>query len=116
MYAIYIIKKHFVHRRALKQALDHGLVLKKVCKVIIFNQKAWFKPYIDMNTELRKKAKNEKYFFKLMNNSVFGKSMKKVRNNRDIKLATINKKRNKLNSELNYHTTKHFSEELIAIE
>ena len=51
-----------------------------------------------------------------MNNSVFGKSMKKVRNNRDIKLATINKKRNKLNWKLNYHTTKHFSEELIAIE
>ena len=77
LYATYMIKKCVVHIRTLKQALNNGLVLKKVHRTIEFNQEAWLKPYIDMNTELRKKAKNdfEKDFFKLMNNSVFGKSM-----------------------------------------
>ena len=71
-----------------------------------------------MNTELRKKAKNdfEKDFFKLMNNSVFGKTMENVRKHRDIKLVTTEKRRLKLVSEPHYHTTKHFSENLIAIE
>ena len=71
-----------------------------------------------MNTELRKNAKNEfeKDFFKLMNNSSFGKTMENVRNHRDIKLVTTEKQRRKLVSEPNYHTTKHFSENLLAIE
>ena len=71
-----------------------------------------------MNTKLRKEAKNEfeKDFFKLMNNSVFGKTMENVRKHRDIKLVTTDKKRNKLVSEPNYHTIKHFSENLLAIE
>ena len=71
-----------------------------------------------MNTKLRKKAKNEfeKDFFKLMNNFVFGKTMENVRNHRDIKLVTTDEKRNKLVSEPNYHTTKHFSENLLSIE
>ena len=61
-----------------------------------------------MNTKLRTEAKNdfEKYFFKLMNNSVFGQTMENVRKHRDIKLVTANKKRNQLVSEPNYHTTK----------
>ena len=63
-------KNYVVHVRALKQALNHGLLLKIVHRVIQFNQKAWLKPYIDMNTKLRKEAKIEfeKDFFKLMNN------------------------------------------------
>ena len=71
-----------------------------------------------MNTELRKEAKNEseKDFFKLMKNSVFGKTMENVRNHRDIKIVTTNKKRNELVSEPNYHTTKHTSENLLIIE
>ena len=87
-------------------------------RVIQFNQKAWLKPYIDMNTNLRKEAKNEfeKDFFKLMNNYVFGKTMENVRKHRDIKLVTTDEKRNKLVSEPNYHTTKRFAENLLAIE
>ena len=50
--------KCFIHIRNLKQALNHGLILKKTHRVIKFNQKAWLKPFIDMNTKLRKKAKN----------------------------------------------------------
>ena len=81
-------------------------------------KKAWLKPYIDMNTKLRTEAKNEfeKDFFKLMINSVFGKLMENVRNHRDIKLVTTNERRNKLVSEPNYHTSKQFPENLLAIE
>ena len=105
-------EKYVIHIAALKQALNHGLVLKKIHRVIEFRQEAWLKPYIDMNTKLRTKAKNdfEKYFFKLMNNSVFGKTIDNVRNHRDIKLVTTSERRNKLVSEQNYHTTKFFSQ------
>ena len=109
-------EKYVIHIRALKQALNNGLKLKKVHRVIKFKQKAWLKPYIDMNTKLRKEAKNEfeKDFFKLMNNSVFGKTMENVRKHRDIKLVTTEERRIKLVSEPNYHTTKHFSDKLLA--
>ena len=71
-----------------------------------------------MNTELRKLAKNnfEKYLFKLMNNSVFGKTMVNIRKHRDIKLVTTDKKRSKLISEPNYHTINYNSEDLSIIE
>ena len=74
-------KEYVVHIRTLKQTWNHGLILKKVHRVIHFNQKAWLKPYIQMNTKLRAEAKNdfEKDFFKLINNSVFGKTMENVR-------------------------------------
>ena len=111
-------EKYVIYINALKQALNHGLRSAHVQRVIRFNQEAWLKPYIDLNTKLRKEAKNEfeKDFFKLMNNSVFGKTMENVRKHRDIKLVTTEKRRIKLVSEPNYHSTKHFSENLIAIE
>ena len=71
-----------------------------------------------MNTDVRKKAKFdfEKDFFKLMNNAIFGKTMENVRKHRDTKLATTERRRNYLVSEPNYHTTKFFTENLLAIE
>ena len=76
------------------------------------------KPYIDMNTKVRTEAKNdfEKDFFKLMNNSAFGKTMENVRNHQDIKLVTTDERRKRLVSELNYHTTKWFDKEFLAIK
>ena len=125
-------KKYVAHINALKQALNHGLKLKKTHRVTEFNQKEWLKPYIHMNTELRKVAKNyfekdlfklmnnsvdfEKDLFKLMNNSVFGKTMENIRKHRDIKLVTTDKKRSKLVSEPNYHTINLISEDLSIIE
>ena len=96
--------KYIVHISTLKQALQHGLRLQKVYRVIEFNQSAWLEPYIRMNTEFRKVAKNdfEKSFFKLMNNAVFGKMIENVRKRRDIRLITNKDRRKKLVSEPNY--------------
>ena len=111
-------KKYVIYVNSLKEALNHGLKLKKIHRVIQFNQKEWLKPYTDMNTELRKGAKNdfEKDVLKLMNNSVFGKTMENIWKHRDIKLVTTDKKRSKLVSEPNYHTINLISEDLSIIE
>ena len=75
-YAISMTKNYVVHIRSLKQALNHGLILKNE-----FNQEAWLKPYINKKKKLIAEAENdsEREFFKLMNNSVFGKTMENVR-------------------------------------
>ena len=115
---LYNRKKYVVRKNLLKQSLNHGLKLKKIHRIIEFSQKTWLKPYIDMNTELKKLARNdfEKDLFKLMNNSVSGKTMKIIRKHRDIKLVTTDKKRSKLVSEPNYHTINLISEDLSIIE
>ena len=75
---LYAKRNYVIYIRALNQVLKHQLILEKVHQVIEFNLSAWLKPYIDFNTELRKKAKNNfgKDFFILMNNSIFGKTMR----------------------------------------
>ena len=110
--------KYDIHIRIFKQALTHGLIMKKVHRVIKFNQRAWLKPYFEMNIKLRQKSKNnfEKEFFKLMNNAVFGKTIQNVRKHRNGKSVTTAKNRNYLISRPNYHTTKFFTEKLLAIE
>ena len=103
--------EYVIQIRNLKQALNHGLVLKKLHWVIKYNQNAWLKLCIDINTYLRKKAKNdfEKDFLKLMNNAVFEKPMEILKKHRDIKLITRDSRRNCLESEPNFYTTKFFT-------
>ena len=111
-------KKHYsINIFALKQALNHGLILEKVHSVISFRQGAWLKPYIDMNTNLRIKATNdfENDFYKLCINSVYGKTMENVRKHRDIRIVT-NDKKSILASEPNYHSTKCISEDFLTME
>ena len=83
-------KNYVIHIRVLDQVLRHGLVLERIYSAIEFNQMDWMKPYIDFNTKLRIAATNDfkKDFFKLMNNSVFGKTMENIRKYRNIKLVT----------------------------
>ena len=111
-------KEYVIHIWNLRQALNHGLVLKKVHRVIKFDQNAWLKSYTDMNTELSKNAKNdfEKDFFNLVNDAVFGNTKENIRNLRDYKLTTTEARRKYLVIEPNYTTTKILSENLLAIE
>ena len=87
---LYDKKRYVIHIRALDQALKHGLVLERIHKAIEFKQSASMKEYVDFSTKLRTAATNdfEKDFYKLMNNSVFGKTMENIRKHRNIKLAT----------------------------
>ena len=110
--------KYVCNISTLKMALNHGLRLKKVYRAIEFNHSAWLKKYIDVNTELRKNAKNdfEKNFFKLMNNAVFGKMIENVRKRREIKLVVTEERRKMLVSKPNYKSCVAFSNHLLAIE
>ena len=93
--------------------------MKNVHSMIRFNEGKRLKmKWNGMNTELRQKAKNnfEKIFFKLINNAIFWKTMENVRRHRNIKLVTTERRRKNLVSEPNYHTTKCFTKNLLAIE
>ena len=85
---LYYKKRYIIHIRALDQELKHGLVLECIHRGIEFKQSAWMKEYIDFNTKLRTAAASffEKDFYKLMNKSVFGKTMENIRKHRNIKL------------------------------
>ena len=110
-------KEYVLHYRNLQLYLDLGLKIKKVHRVLKFNQSPWIKQYIDFNTEKRKHAKNtfEKDFFKLMNNSVFGKTMENLRKRVDVRLVTNEKKLDKLTSKPTYVSSKIFNENLMAV-
>ena len=86
---LYYKRKYVIHIKALKQAIDHGLVLEKIHRAIEFKQSAWMQEYIDFNMRLKTAATNdfEKYFYKLMNNLVFGKTMENIPKHRNIKLV-----------------------------
>ena len=90
-----MIKKICCTHKFIKTSIKSWIKVLKIHRIIEFNQEAWLKPYIDINTELRKLARNdfEKDLFKLMNNSVFWKTMENIRKHRDIKFVTTDKKK-----------------------
>jgi hypothetical protein len=96
-------KNYCIHYRNLKYITSLGVKIGNVHNVVSFKQKAWLEPYIDFNTQMRKKAKNdfEKDFFKLMNNAVFGKTMENVKNRINIHATTSNKNAIKWFSKIN---------------
>ena len=110
-------KKYVLHYKNLKQYLDLGLKLKKVHRGIAFNENVWLKPYIELNINLLSKAKNEseKDFFKLVNNSVFGKTMENIRNRVNIRLVNNQKSLKKCAAKPNCVHCTVFSENLVTV-
>ena len=110
-------EKYVLHYRNLQMYIDLGLKLKKIHRVLEFDQSPWLKQYIDFNTQKRSQAKNafEKDFFKLMNNSVFGKTMEKNRKRVDVRLITDGKKLLKMSSKPTFVCSKIFNENLVAV-
>ena len=90
---LYDKKEYVIHVTALDQALKHGSIFDRLHREIEFDERAWLAPYIDFSIQLQTRAKNdfEKDFFRLMKNSVFGKTMENIRKHRDIKLVTNGK-------------------------
>ena len=110
-------EKYVLHYRNLQLYLDLGLKINKVHRVLEFNQSPWLKQYIQFNTLKRTQAKNsfEKDFFKLMNNSVFGKTMENIRKRVDVRLITDEKKLLKMVSKPTYVSSKIFNKDLVAV-
>ena len=110
-------EKYVIHYKNLRQCIDLGLKLTRIYRGIKFEESEWLKTYIDLNTNLRAKAKNnfEKDFFKLMNNSVFGKTMENIRKRVNIKLVNDRDKAKKLAAKPNFKHLNIFWEDLIAV-
>jgi hypothetical protein len=110
-------KNYVVHHGNLKIYESMGLNITKIHRGIKFMESPWLKSYIDLNTELRTKATNdfEKDFFKLMNNSVFGKTMENIENHVDIRLVCDEREAIKLAAKTNYDRCTIFDENLIAV-
>ena len=110
-------KEYVLHYCNLQLYLDLGLKIRKIHIVLKFNQSPWLKQYIDFNTEKRKHAKNslEKDFFKLMNNSIFGKTMENLRKRVDIRVVTNEKKLDKFTAKPTYVSSKIFLKNLMAV-
>ena len=110
-------EKYVVHHETLRLYEKLGLVITKVHRGIVFHEYRWMKSYIDKNTKLRMQSKNnfEKDFFKLMNNSVFGKTIENIRKRTDIKLVTTQKQAEKYIYQPNYTHRTTFSDNLVAI-
>ena len=112
-------KVHYiVHYRNLKQYLNLGLKISKIHRVLTFKQEPWLKTFIDFNTQKRALASNnfEKNFFKLLNNSVFGKTMENKRLHRILDIVDSKKKAEKLIALPTFKNVTIFREDLIAIE
>ena len=109
--------RYILHYKTLRRYLDLGLVLTRIYSGIRFEESKWLEQYISMNTNLRAKANNdfEKDFFKLMNNSVFGKTMENIRNRKDIKLITNRDMAKKYVAKPNFQGFNIFGENLMAI-
>ena len=109
--------KYIIHYKNLIQCLRAGMKLKKIHRGIKFVESEWMKSYIDKNTNLRAMAKNnfEKDFFKLMNNSVFGKTMENLRNRVDVRLVNTKEKLRKLVAKPNFKSRKIFNENLVSV-
>ena len=113
---LYNKTKYILHLKNLQLYLSLGLKLTKIHKVLAFDQKDWMRPYIALNTDLRTASKNdfEKDFFKLMNNSVFGKTMENIRNRGDIRLVNEEKQAKKLVSKPTFEGRTIFCKDLAA--
>ena len=109
--------KYVLHHENLKMYLEMGLKLTKIHRGITFEESCFMKSYIDLNTNMRTKGTTdfEKDFYKLMNNSVFGKTMENVRNRVNVKLVTNEKALNKLVKKPNYKRVSEFHENLVAV-
>ena len=110
--------KYILHLKNLQLYLNLGLKLTKIHKVLAFDQKDWMRPYIDLNTSRRTASKNdfEKHFFKLMNNSVFGKTMENIRNRVDIRLVNEEKQAEKLASKPTFEGRTIFCKNLAVVQ